>query len=145
MSSKLQRRDFLLKTTTACMGGCVLLSGHRLSTALLQDEKPIDPSKLCYCSYSCPEECEFLIASVKDDPELKKEVFEKWDLEGRYGLKFDQEKIFCFKCKPGEKPIGPVLSHCTVRSCAIENGFQACIQCDELKECNKELWEIFPY
>lgn len=144
MNSKLPRRDFLVKTSVACMGGCILLSGKQLTASVIQDGQPIDPAALCYCGYSCPDECEFLVASVKDDPELKKEVFEKWELEERYGLKFDPEKIFCFKCKPGEKPEGPVLTNCTVRSCAMEKGFQACIQCDELKECNKDLWERFP-
>jgi hypothetical protein len=144
MTQKLDRRDFLIKGSTVCLGSCILLSGRDLAAAFLQDDKPIVPSQLCYCSYSCPEDCEFLVATLKNDPELKKEVYEKWDLKGRYGLKFDAEKIFCFKCKPGDQPEGPVLTNCTVRSCAIEKGYQACIQCDELKTCEKDLWKRFP-
>ena len=143
MSSKLPRRDFLVKTSAACVGGCLLLTGNQVMALALQDE-PIDPEKLCYCSYSCPADCKFLEASVKNDPELKKEAYEQWGLKERYGLEFDAEKIFCFKCKPGDKPEGPVLTNCTVRSCAMEKGYQACIQCDELKECNKDLWTRFP-
>ena len=99
---------------------------------------------MCYCSYSCPEDCHFLEASVKNDPELKKKAFKEWGLEERYGLKFDAEKIFCFKCKPGDHPEGPVLTNCTVRSCAKEKGYQACIQCDDLNSCDKDLWTRFP-
>jgi hypothetical protein len=113
-------------------------------TVCLQDDKPIDPEELCYCSYSCPADCKFYEASIKNDPALKEEAFKEWGLEERYGLEFDAEKIFCFKCKPGDKPEGPVLTHCTVRSCAMEKGFQACIQCDELKDCDKDLWTRFP-
>ena len=144
MSEKLPRREFLLKTSAACMGGCLLFAGKDLAAFPMQDGQPIDPEKLCYCSYSCPEDCHFLEASLKDDPELKRKVFGEWGLEERYGMKFDAEKIFCFKCKPGDKPEGPVLSHCTVRSCAMEKGLQACIQCDDLKSCNKDLWTRFP-
>lgn len=126
------------------MGGCLLLSGNRLSAVLLQDENSIDPEKLCYCSYSCPEDCHLYVASVKNDTELKKEAFKEWGLEERYGLKFDAERIFCFRCKPGDKPEGPVLTNCTVRSCVIEKGYQACIQCTELKSCDKDLWKRFP-
>jgi len=144
MPVKIPRRDFLVKSSFACMGGCLLISGKDLNAFPFQDQEPIDPEKLCYCSYSCPDDCQFLEASVKDDPELKKAAYEQWELEERYGLEFDPDKIFCFKCKPGNNPEGPVLTNCTVRSCAIEKGYQACIQCEELKECDKDLWQRFP-
>lgn len=144
MKPNLLRRDFIMKSSTACLGGCLLLSGRGLPAAVWQDDQPIDPKKLCFCSYSCPEDCHFLVASQKNDPELKKAVYEEWGLKERYGLEFDAEKLFCFRCKPGDKPEGPVLTNCTVRSCAIEKGYQACIQCDELKECDKDLWTRFP-
>ncbi len=144
MSTKIPRRDFISKTTSACIGGCIFFSGKSFAAAVLQDEKLVNPENLCYCSYSCPEDCHFLVASQKNDPELKREAFKEWGLEERYGLKFDADQIFCFKCKPGDKPEGPVLTHCTVRSCAIDKGYQACIQCDELKDCDKDLWTRFP-
>ncbi|MCP4311004.1 MAG: hypothetical protein GY790_07060 [Bacteroidetes bacterium] len=31
-----------------------------------------------------------------------------------------------------------------MRSCAMEKAYQACIQCDELKGCDKDLWTRFP-
>lgn len=140
---KLPRRNFIIRSSAACLGGCLLLSGKGMAASIWQEDA-IDPVKLCYCGYSCPADCHFLVASQKNDPELKKAAYEEWGLKDRYGLEFDPEKIFCFKCKPGEKPAGPVLIHCTVRSCAMEKGFQACIQCDELKTCEKDLWNRFP-
>lgn len=144
MSSKLPRRDFLRKTSVACAGSCFLLSGKDLSALSFQGEELIDPERLCYCSYSCPKDCSFLEASLKNDAELKKAAFEEWGLAERYGMVFDAEKIFCFKCKPGDKPEGPVLTNCTVRSCAIEKGYRACIECSQLAECDKDLWTRFP-
>ena len=144
MSSNLPRREFLINASLACMGGCLLFTGKNLNAVHLQDGQPIDPGKLCFCGYSCPDDCHFLVASLKNDAALKKAAFEEWELEDHYGLVFDEKKIFCFRCKPGDKPEGPVLTHCTVRACAIEKGYQACIQCDDLKGCGKELWSRFP-
>ena len=43
-----------------------------------------------------------------------------------------------------DKPKGIVLARCTVRDCAIEKGKECCIDCDELVECDKDLWRRFP-
>jgi hypothetical protein len=144
MAKKLQRRDFLIKTSCACLGGCILLSGKMLPAIPLQDDEPIDPEKLCYCGYSCPANCDFLVATTKGDKELLRKVWEQWELKERYGLEFDEGKLFCYTCKPIAMPIGPVLTHCPVRACAIEKGYQACIQCGDLKECDKDLWDRYP-
>lgn len=53
MASEIHRRDFLLKASAACMGGCVLYSGKDLIAMPLQDEKRIIPEKLCYCGGGC--------------------------------------------------------------------------------------------
>ncbi|MFO7669097.1 MAG: DUF3795 domain-containing protein [Bacteroidales bacterium] len=143
MSSKIPRRDFILKSSAACMGGCMLFAGKEAMASYLKVEN-IDPEKLCYCSYSCPTDCHFLVASVNDDSELKKAAFREWGLAEHYGMEFDAGKVFCFKCKPGNMPEGPVLTHCTVRACAMEKGYQACIECDELVSCDKALWTRFP-
>jgi hypothetical protein len=144
MSSKLPRREFLINASVACMGGCLLLSGKDLDSMYVQDDQPIDPEKLCFCGYTCPDDCHFLEASLKNDAALKKAAFKEWELEEHYGLVFNEKEIFCFRCKPGGKPEGPVLTHCTVRQCAMEKGYQACIQCTDLKGCDKELWTRFP-
>ena len=127
------------------MGGCMILTGSKHpGTGRRQNEEPIDPSKLCYCGYTCPEDCDFLTATLKNDLSLKKKVFEEWELEKRFGMQFDPDQVFCYACKPGDQPEGMVLTHCTVRECALQKGYQACIQCDELKHCDKELWTRFP-
>jgi hypothetical protein len=144
MKKQIPRRDFIRRTSVSCLGGCLLLSGKGAVAALLQDSKLIDPGNLCYCGYKCPDDCQFLLASQKNDPRLKMAAFNEWGLKKRYGLKFDADKIFCFGCKTEERPEGQVQKCCTVRRCAIEKGFQACIQCDRLNTCDKELWKRYP-
>lgn len=41
-------------------------------------------------------------------------------------------------------PNGIIALNCPVRACVIEKGYDACIQCDELANCDKELWIKFP-
>lgn len=144
MKNSIHRREFILNGSIACMGGCLMFSGSAFRAPFLSESDEIVPEDLCYCGYKCPDDCKFYLATVNNDTELKKEVFKEWSLGERYGLTFDPEKIFCYKCKPADRPEGPVLTNCTVRSCAVEKGYAACIQCDELKSCKKDLWERFP-
>jgi hypothetical protein len=144
MKKNLPRRDFIMKASAACMGGCILLSTKGALAAMLQDDQIIKPEELCYCGYKCPDDCQFLVASQKNDPGLKKAAYDEWGLEKRFGLEFDADKVFCFSCKPVDRPEGPVLKCCTVRSCAKEKGYQACIQCNMLNNCDRELWTRFP-
>jgi hypothetical protein len=146
MKTNLKRRDFIKKSATACMGCCALMASSQLSAVkylFMDGEKP-DPKKLNYCGYTCPEDCQFKTASVENDLEKKKEAWANWRIKERYGLDFDEKTAFCFGCKKEEKPAGVVMTNCTVRSCAIEKGFDCCIECEELKTCNKDLWSRFP-
>ena len=106
-------------------------------------EQP-DPKKLNYCGYTCPNGCEFRKASLENNPALKKKAYETWNIEKRYGISFEADKVFCYGCKIEDKPAGVVTANCTVRSCAIEKELDACIECKELKNCDKELWDLFP-
>jgi hypothetical protein len=106
-------------------------------------DEPIDPKKRNYCGYKCPEDCTFLKATLEDDIELKKEAWGEWKIDERYGVEFDEEQAFCYGCKKLDKPEGVVLSRCTVRQCAREKEFDCCIECDELKTCDKDLWKRF--
>lgn len=140
------RRTFLKTTSQACLGGCLLMSASAFGSHLLlnfPEEKP-DPELLNYCGYTCPEGCEFKKATLENDLELKKESFKAWKIEERYNQKFDAEKAFCYGCKVPDKPAGAVTANCTVRSCAKEKGYEACIQCKELTSCEKDLWKRFP-
>ncbi len=148
MSEEFNRRDFLKKSTMAGFTGCALLMAARLNPAfasspfLNEDDVP-DPKLLNYCGYKCPDDCEFLKATVNDDAELKKKVYEQWKIEERHGVEFDPEKIFCWGCKT-DKPLGIVVEKCTVRKCCMEKGMDSCIECSELKSCKEDLWERFP-
>ncbi len=145
MTEKSNRRNFIKGTAAA---GCVLLLSNKLSAfshfSHLQEEVP-DPKKLEYCGYTCPKDCKFLVASVKNDIELKKEAYEIWEMKDRFGVKeFDPDKVFCFGCKNKDKPVGIRLQKCDVRNCCINKKLESCIECDELKTCEKDLWTKFP-
>jgi len=148
MKPKLHRREFLTRCSMAGLTGCGLLICSKLSALdhfqrFAEGEK-IDPKKLMYCGYTCPDDCQFLKASLENDTELKKEAYELWKIKERFDVDFGPEKIFCFGCKAVDKPEGVVQMTCTVRKCVIERGLDCCIECLELEECDKELWERFP-
>jgi len=145
MKNQINRRKFVTAGTVA---GCALLLSGKLSAinsfSHLQDEVP-DPKKINYCGYSCPKDCKFLVASVKNDVALKKEAYEIWEMKERFGVEeFDPDKIFCFGCKISDKPVGIRLQKCDVRNCAIDKKLDACIECKELTSCEKDLWKKFP-
>lgn len=145
MKNCYNRRTFVC---TGAVAGCALLFSGKISAiagyAHLQNERP-DPKKLNYCGYTCPTDCQFLEASVKNDPELKRKAFETWEMNDRFGVaEFDPDKIFCFGCKTKDKPVGIRLQRCDVRQCVISKKLDACIECKELNECQKDLWEKFP-
>lgn len=149
MNQKINRRNFLGKTTTAGIACCglLMLANEKSIASFLQSmdgDEIIDPVKLNYCGYTCPDDCKFRKATLENDVTLKKEAWKTWKIEENYGLAFDEEKAFCYGCKTHDKPEGVVLAHCTVRSCTMERGLDCCIQCDELTACQKDLWNRFP-
>jgi hypothetical protein len=144
MKSNLNRRDFIIKSTCA---SCIFFSGFKLSGSNSMppstEDKP-DPEKLNYCGYQCPDDCQFLKGTLQNDTALKKKAYKSWQIKKRFGAKFSAENIYCYGCKTKDKPEGIVLVHCTVRSCAISKNLKCCIECRELSECNKDLWQRFP-
>lgn len=145
MNNQISRRKFM---TAGVVTGCALLLSGKLfandAFTHLLNQKP-DPKKLNYCGYTCPNDCKFLEASVKNDPALKKEAYEIWEMKERFGVaEFDSDKIFCFGCKNPDKPVGIRLQKCDVRNCAIEKKLESCIECHDLKDCEKDLWKKFP-
>ena len=141
MKTHSSRRKFIKRSAIA---GCAVLMSGKLSAFSFPEDKIPDPQKLNYCGYTCPEDCQFLEASVKKDDKLKKVAFETWKIKERYGLEFDPKTSFCYGCKNKDKPAGIVLMNCTVRACTIEKKHDACIQCKKLKTCDKDLWTRFP-
>jgi hypothetical protein len=148
-ANSINRRNFLIKGTQACIGACAIMAFNNTyanagSMNLMKDEEPIDPKTLNYCGYKCPADCKFLKASLENNAELKKEAYDLWKIKEHYGVEFDAEKIFCFGCKAKDQLVGIVIQKCTVRSCAIEKGYDCCIECNGLETCKNELWSNFP-
>ena len=140
MNRKIKRRDFLTKTSKAGVCCCMLM----LNNQYISGETMPDPKKLNYCGYQCPPECQFLKGSLENNIEIKKEAYKLWKIKERFDIEFDPETIFCYGCKNDKKPAGIILTNCTVRECAIAKNYDCCIECNELKNCDKELWAKFP-
>jgi hypothetical protein len=145
MKTELKRRDFLSTCLKAGVSCCLLISG---TTMIAQDdkkkkEKP-NPKKLNYCGYKCSAECPLYKGTIENNTELKKKAYEDFKMKEKFGVEFDPEKIFCWGCKITGKPLSINVKACTVRSCAIAKGYDCCIECDGLTDCNKELWINFP-
>lgn len=149
MKTKTNRREFISKGTKICAGGCLLLASSKMGMArpffeqFDENKKPV-PQELNYCGYTCPADCQFKIATIENNLEKKKEAFEAWKITERYGVEFSEDIAFCYGCKTEDKPIGAAAGNCSVRACTIEKGFECCIECKELKSCDKELWSRFP-
>jgi hypothetical protein len=149
MKTKINRRNFISNGVKVCAGGCLLLASSKMGMAnsyLRQsdEEKKPNPKELNYCGYQCPADCKFKIATLENDLEKKKEAFETWKITEHYGIEFSEDVAFCHGCKSDGKPLGAVTGNCTVRACAIEKGYDCCIECKELKTCDKDLWGRFP-
>jgi len=148
MPKQFKRREFLIKGSCAGIACCALLMNAKASSfgrlLTLADDEPVNTKAMSYCGYTCPADCKFLVASEKNDPVLKKEVYTQWKIKEKYNIDFDPETIFCYGCKNMEKPEGVVLKNCTVRKCAQSKGLDCCVECSELSGCTKELWSQFP-
>lgn len=146
MKTDLKRRDFINTCFKAGVTCCALAYGTKLTgNGILsdQDSRP-DPKNLEYCGYKCPPDCPVYKATVENDVDLKKKVYESGKYKEKYNIEFDPDKVFCYTCKTRDKPLGLPVKSCTVRKCAIEKGYDCCIQCDGLASCDKELWRNYP-
>jgi hypothetical protein len=146
MKKDLKRRDFLNTCFKAGVTCCALTYAAKLpgqEGVFRQETKP-DPKSLAYCGYRCTQECPLKKASGENNTEQKKKAYEAFNFKGKYGVDFDPEKIFCYGCKPKDKPLGIIVNACTVRKCVISKGYDCCIQCSGLTACDKELWTSFP-
>jgi len=151
MESQKSRRRFL--EDCAKFGGacCALLAWSRHlpaeggpQEAKDQGKKPIDLKQLAYCGIPCVQTCELYKATLENDVKMKQLIYEKWHWKKKFGIEFDPEKVFCYTCKPGDKPKKAGMDACTVRNCAMANGAESCVQCSNLAACDKELWKTWP-
>jgi hypothetical protein len=151
MESKQSRRSFLINCAKFGGACCTLLAWNRLLPAEEnpekkngQEKKPIDLKQLSYCGIPCVQVCELYKATLENDVKMKKQVYEQWDMKKKFGIEFDPDKIFCYTCKPEDKPMKIGMDKCLVRKCAVDNGFETCVQCKNLTACDKAFWKEWP-
>lgn len=151
MEAKKDRRGFLkdcLQFGGAC---CALLAWTRHLPAQDspekkegQAQKPLDLKNLAYCGIPCAQFCELYKATAENDEKTKKLIYEKWEWKKKFGMEYDPAKVFCYTCKPGDKPMKPGMAECIVRNCAMGNKVESCVQCKGLAACDKEFWKSWP-
>ncbi len=151
MESQQSRRRFLEQCATAGGACCALLAwnrnlsaGERLAIWESQESKPIDLKIFSYCGIPCLQACALSKATLKNDIKLKKLIYEKWEWKKKFGIEYDPDKVFCYTCKPGDKPQKVGMDTCPVRQCALANGVESCVQCSNLEACDKEYWKRWP-
>jgi hypothetical protein len=151
MESQKSRRRFL-QDCAKLGGACCLLLGWNQNLSAVerfeitedQETKPIDLKVFSLCGIPCLQACPLSRATLKNDVELKKVIYEKWGWKKKFGIEFDPEKVFCHTCKPGDKPLKVGMAACEIRNCGLANGVESCIQCDNLASCDKEYWKTWP-
>jgi uncharacterized protein YuzB (UPF0349 family) len=149
MQSKQNRRNFI-KSCAIIGGACYTLSiwNEKLfAIGNIDDDKNkdiIDLKKLSYCGIACETQCELYKATKENDIQLKKEIYDKWGWKEKFGIEWDPEKVFCYGCKPADKPLKIGMAECTVRNCALENKMESCVQCKHLSACEKDFWKRWP-
>ncbi len=154
MKDKHSRREFLERSAKAGAAFCALCVCGRISPAQEsaptkpgQAAKPIDLKGLAYCGIPfayCERNCELFKATRDNDAKLKKDVYDQWGMKQKFGVEFDPEKIFCYGCKPGDKPLKVGMAECPVRTCPRAAGLEACVQCMSLESCDKAFWKDWP-
>ena len=150
METQQSRRRFLghfAKLGGAC---CVLAAWNHLSAAERsaltkgQDNKPLDLAQFSFCGIPCAQACPLHKATMNDDVKTKKLIYEKWEWKKKFGIDYDPAKVFCYSCKPGDKPLKIGMAACEVRNCSLANGVASCIQCGHLDACDKSYWKSWP-
>lgn len=154
MNDKQSRRSFLGRCANGGGAFCALLVLGRISGAQEsatakpgQTQKPVDPKALCYCGIPqayCEQQCELFKATREYDVKLKKAVYERWEMKKKFGVDWDPDKIFCYGCKPGDKPLKVGIAECEVRTCPMSHGMESCVQCGGLATCDKAFWKQWP-
>jgi len=144
MKTELKRRDFISKCLKAGATGCVVLYSNSLFAQNPLKLKKEDLKSLTYCCYKCTPECPTYKATVENSTEQKKKVYENAKWKEKYGIEFDPDKVVCYGCKVTDKPLSINVKACAVRTCAIEKGYDCCIECNGLTACDKKLWKSYP-
>jgi len=93
-----------------------------------------------FCGITC-NDCRALIATQRNDAELKKEVAKAWSTK-KETLK--PEEINCDGCLATGRRLFKFCGVCGVRRCGYEKGVENCAYCREFP-CDKltDLWKSF--
>ena len=151
MESKQSRRGFLKNMVKAGGACCALLAWNMQLPAEdnpeeknAQEKKLINLKELSYCGIPCKATCGLYKATLENDVKTKKIYYEKWEFKKNHGIDFDPDKVFCYTCKPGDKPTMIGMDKCMARNCAMAKGIETCVQCKNLAACDKEFWKTWP-
>jgi hypothetical protein len=148
MPSNESRRGFMKNCVQAGGACCALLLFNKHLSAKDDSQKPkpatTDFTKLSYCGIACETQCELYKATAENNDVLKKKVYDEWKWKEKFNVEFDPQKVFCWGCKPADKPLKIGMDVCDVRNCAMENKMGSCIRCRNLTACDKKFWKEWP-
>jgi hypothetical protein len=150
MRSPLPRREFLrlfgqFGVVCACGGMAVRLAAEQTQAGEPAPKKKLPELKtLAYCGLICDDRCPLYKATRTNDAAAKQKVYEEWKWKEKFGIEFNPDQVFCHGCKAPGKPENIPHSRCTVLKCSAARGFDSCVQCQKLADCDKELWKNYP-
>jgi hypothetical protein len=131
-----------------------MISGLAISAGLLsccrsnilkdneKHSKQPDIKSMSYCCLNCNDKCQIFKATVENDIKVKQTVAANWTKE--YGEEFTVDDVFCYGCKREGKSQNKSLLKCTVRKCAKAKQIESCSLCNDLTNCEKDLWKNWP-
>ncbi len=90
-------------------------------------------SMIAFCGIECGE-CKALIATQKNDPEMRKAIATEWSKE--FGHEIKPEDINCVGCLILDGPHINYCNICEIRKCGTQKNVQNCAYCIEYK-CGK--------
>jgi hypothetical protein len=85
-------------------------------------------SMIAFCGIDCGE-CKALIATQKNDPEMRKTIAAEWSKE--FGHQVKPEDINCVGCVITDGPHISYCSVCEIRACGSKKNVENCAFCIE--------------
>ena len=146
MHPPLPRREFLkllsqFGAACACGGMAVRLAADQAKPG---GPKLPDLKTRAYCGLICDDSCPLFKATRTNDAAAKEKVYTEWKWKEKSGIEFNPDQVFCYGCKAPGKPENIPHSRCTVLKCSAARGFDSCVQCRKLADCDKDLWKNYP-
>ncbi len=95
---------------------------------------------LAYCGIDC-EKCPVLIATSKDDDDLRQKMAREWstlyaEILKSFGINsLKPEDMNCRGCR-SKRGIFIGCASCSIRKCSQDKGFITCASCDEYVSCD---------